>query len=163
MRTAFILSYLANVILVIACSAILPDRVAIHFGLGGNPDAWATNLTSTLILLAMHTFVFVSLYFSPGLLEKVPARWISLPNRGFWLRPEHRAEAMERFSRHLWRFGIALFLFMLLTGFLVLKANLSDPFRLDEGPLMMALVIFLVYTVYWTIALLRAFRISPHD
>ena len=70
---------------------------------------------------------------------------------------------MERFSRHLWRFGIALFLFMLLTGFLVLKANLSDPVRLDEGPLMMALVIFLVYTVYWTIALLKAFRISPHD
>ena len=37
-RTAFILSYMANVLLALVSLAILPERVAIHFGWGGMPD-----------------------------------------------------------------------------------------------------------------------------
>jgi uncharacterized membrane protein len=159
MRTAFIVSFLANVILAVASLVILPDRVAIHFGLGGSPDGWATKQSNTLIMLAIHTLVFCSLYFSPKLLEAVPVRWISLPNRDFWLRPERRAQAMEKMSRSVWQFGTALFLFLLFMGYLTVKANLSDPVRLDEGPLWFALVIFLIYTGYWVVALLKAFRL----
>jgi uncharacterized membrane protein len=159
MRTAFILIFLANAILVLFSLAILPDRVAIHFGLGGTPDGWATNLTSTLMMLVMHILIFCSLYFSPRLLTVVPNRWISLPNRDYWLRPEHRSQAVEKFSQYMWQFGTALFLFMFLVGLLTLKANLSDPVRLDERLLVIALVIFLAFTVYWMIALLRAFRV----
>ncbi len=160
MRTVFVVSFLANVILAILSSVILPERVAIHFGLGGSPDGWATNLTSTLGMLVMHTLIFCSLYFFPRLLDRMPAKWISMPNRDFWLTPERRARARETISRHIWQFGTALFLFMLVAGMLTIKANLSDPVRLDEGPLLIAVVIFLAYTVYWTVALLRAFRVS---
>jgi hypothetical protein len=152
-----------NVILILVSSATLPDRVAIHFGQGGVPDGWAANLTNTLIMLGMHTFLFFSLYFSPRLLTSVPAKWISLPNRDYWLRPEHRSQAVAQFSRLMWQFGTALFLFMLFTGLLSLKANLSDPVRLDDVPLLVALVVFLAYTVYWMLSLLRAFRIPPNN
>lgn len=159
MRTAYILSFLANVILGFFSLAILPDRVAIHFGLGGTSDGWATKLTSTLMMLGIHTLVFCSLYFSPRLLTVVPSKWISLPNRDYWLRPEHQSQAVERFSQYMWQFGTALFLFMLFVGLLTLEANLSDPVRLDERLLLIVLVIFLAYTVYWMVALLTAFRV----
>ncbi|MET0068424.1 MAG: DUF1648 domain-containing protein [Candidatus Thiodiazotropha sp.] len=162
MRTSFIASFLANLVLAILSLVMLPDRVAIHFGQGGMPDGWASNLTSTLIMLGLHTLLFCSLYFSPRLLVSAPAKWISLPNRDYWLKPEHRAQAVAILSQQMWQFGTVLFLFMLFVGLLTLKANLSDPVRLDEVPLIVALVIFLVYTAYWTFALLRAFRI-PHN
>ena len=64
----------------------------------------------------------------------LPRRWISLPNRDYWLRLEHRSQAVEKLGRHIWRFGTALFLFMFFAGLLTLRANLSDPVRLDERP-----------------------------
>lgn len=161
MRAIFIASFLANVILDLASSVILPDRVAIHFGLGGSPNGWASNLTSTLLMLGTNSLVFISLYFSPRLLTTLPIKWISLPNRDYWLDPEHRLQAMEKFSLFIWRFGTVLLSFLFLTGLLSLMANLSDPVRLDERPLLIALALFVAYTVYWTVSLVRAFNVPP--
>ena len=105
MRNAFIVSFLANVVLSLASLVILPDRVAIHFGLGGAPDGWASNLTSMLLVLGVHTLVFCALYFSPRLISTVPSKWISLPNRDFWLTPQRRHLAAEKLSHHMWRFS----------------------------------------------------------
>jgi len=162
MRVVFVASFLANLFLALSSLALLPDRVAIHFGPGGVPNGWATNLAGVILVLGVHCLVFFSLYLAPGLLAKVPAKWINLPNRDFWLRPEHRAQAMALFAQHLWRFGTVLFLFMLLAGLLTLKANLSEPVRLDERALLLGLAGFLAYTLFWVVALLRAFRI-PRD
>ena len=161
MRTAFITSFLANVLLTLLSLLVLPERVAIHFGAGGLPDSWASNRSSTLLMLGVHALVFVSLYFSPRLLATIPSRWISLPNRNYWLAPERRSEAVAKFSQFMWQYGTAVFLFMLLAGVLTMRANLSEPVRLDEGVLLIGLAIFLAYTAYWTIALLRAFRVPP--
>lgn len=67
-------------------------------------------------------------------------------------------------SQRLWAFGTALFLFLLAVGPLTLKANLADPVRLDERLFLIALSVFLLYTLYWTLALYRAFRLpkDPH-
>lgn len=159
MRTAFILSYLANIILSLMSWAILPQWAAIHFGPGGAPDGWASNTVSTLIMLSIATLVFCALYFSPRLLTAVPRRWISLPNRDYWLKPAHQSQAVATFSRYMWQFGTALFLFMFFAGLLTLRANLSDPVKLDERLFLIGLVMFLAYTVYWTVSLLRAFRV----
>lgn len=161
MHTAFIASFLANILLALLSFVVLPDRVAIHFSLGGAPDGWASNLTSTLLLLGTHLLVFLSLYLSPRLLTAAPRRWISLPNRDYWLTPEHRSLASARFSRLIWQFGTAVFLLMLVAGLLTLRANLADPVQLNEGALLTALVVFLSYTIFWTITLVRAFRIPP--
>jgi len=58
MRNAFIVSFLANVVLSLASLVILPDRVAIHFGLGGAPDGWASNLTSMLLVIFLAYTVY---------------------------------------------------------------------------------------------------------
>ena len=59
----------------------------------------------------------------------------------------------------MWRFGTAVFLFMLFAALLTIRANRSDPVRFDESLFLTGLVIFLAYTVYWVVALVRAFRI----
>jgi uncharacterized membrane protein len=159
MRNLFIVTFLANVMLSLVSLAILPDRVAIHFGSGGAPDGWASNQTNTLLMLGVHILVFCSLYFSPKLISAVPSKWVSLPSRGFWLSPQRRHLAAEKLTVLLRQFGTAVFLFMLFAGLPTIRANRSDPVRLDESLFLPGLVIFLVYTVYWIVALVRTFRV----
>ncbi len=159
MRNLFIVTFLANLMLSVLSLAILPDRVAIHFGSGGAPDGWASNETSTLLMLGVHILVFCALYFSPKLITAVPSKWVSLPNPDFWLSPQRRHLAAEKLTHLLWQFGTAVFVFMLFAGLLTMRANRSDPVRLDESLFLTGLVIFLAYTVYWIVALVRTFRV----
>jgi uncharacterized membrane protein len=163
MQAAFILSFLSNLVLALISLAVLPERVAIHFGFGGIPDGWASSLASTLMVIGTDAFLFIALYFSPRLVDRVPAKWFNLPNRDYWLVPERRQRAVRMISGCVWLFGTALFLFMFVIGLLTLRANLTDPVHLNETAFLSALVVFLAYTIYWTIALVRAFRIPKED
>lgn len=163
MQAALIVSFLANLVLSLVSLAILPETVAIHFGSGGAPDGWASSAASTLLMLGMNTFLFCSLYFSPKLVEKAPSKWISLPNRDYWLTPERRPRAVAMLSESMWQFGTLFFLFMFFVGLLSLRANLSNPVRLNETALLTALVIFLGYTLYWTVALVQVFRLPKKE
>ena len=159
MRAALFLSFLANVALALVSLAILPEHVAIHFGQGGAPNGWASNLESTFLMIGFNVLVFCGLYFSPKLISALPSKWISLPNRDYWMAPEHRAQTVEQFRNRLWQYGVVVFLFMFSVGLLAIDANLSEPIRLNERLFLTALIIFLAFTAYWTVALLRAFRI----
>ncbi len=159
MRSAFIVSFVANLVLAIVSTQVLPERVAIHFGAGGAANGWSSTNANALLMAGVDLLLFCSIYFSPWLIERIPARWISLPNRDYWLTPENKERAVKIMREMMWQFGTALFLFLFFTGLLTISANLSEPVRLNEGLLLSGLVVFLVYTGYWTIALVRAFRI----
>jgi hypothetical protein len=58
----------------------------------------------------------------------------------------------------MWEFGIALFLFLFVVELLAIEANLSQPVRINEKLFFSALILFLLYTVYWCIKLFRSFR-----
>jgi len=159
MRAALLISFSANVFLALLSLAILPERVAIHFGADGMPNGWASNLQNVLMMLGLDVLVFCAIYFSPRLISNMPSKWINLPNREYWLAPARRTQAVDRFRLYLWQFGAGVFLFMLCAGGLAIQANLADPVRFDERLFLIALGGFLAYTAYWTITLLRAFRI----
>lgn len=158
-RTAFFVSYAANVILALVALAILPERVAIHFGFGGLPDDWASSLVNTLIWLGLDTFLLLSLSFSPRLTAAIPAKWSNLPNKQFWLAPENRALFLEKYASLMQRFGTALFVFLFAVGLLTIQANQSDPVRLHEPSFFVVLGLFLAYTFAWAIRFFRSFRL----
>lgn len=164
MRRVFLLAYLANLILALVSYVLLPERVAIHFAWGGAADGWASRLASTLLIVSLDTLLFLVFWLSPSALRHLPPNWINLPNRAYWLSPARRESTITRMSQRLWAFGTALFLFLLAVGLLTLEANFADPVRLDERLFLIVLSLFLLYTLYWTLALYRAFRLpkGPH-
>ncbi len=159
MRALFILTFIANVVLSLLSLTLLPSRVAIHFGSGGMANNWASNYFNALFFIGMNAFLFLVLYFTPRLVFKFPARWINLPNKDYWLRPENKARTTDMFSSFMYEFGAAFFLFFFVAQLLTIRANLSQPVRLDERLFLFALVLFLLYTVYWCIKLFKAFRL----
>jgi len=159
MRAGFILVFIANVVLSLVSLILLPSRVAIHFGLGGMGDNWVPSYVNTLFFIGTNMFLFVSFYFTPRLVFMFPTKWINLPNKDYWLRLENKARTVAMFSSLMWEFGIALFLFLFVVELLAIEANLSQPVRINEKLFFSALILFLLYTVYWCIKLFRFFRL----
>lgn len=64
------------------------------------PDRWGSRLELLLVYLAavgIGTALFLGV---PALLRYAPARSISIPNKHYWLAPEHREEAVGKLA--LW-------------------------------------------------------------
>ncbi len=159
MRILFLVAFAANLVLAALSPLFLPERVAIHFGLGGSPDNWAPAWINALLFAGLDVLLFVSLYWSPSLIFACPDRWINLPNKPYWLSSERRPEAKARVARLMWEFGAVLFLFLLTAFVLVIEANLADPVRLNEMRFLPALALFLIYTAAWLVRFMLAFRI----
>ncbi|MFH0908317.1 MAG: DUF1648 domain-containing protein [bacterium] len=159
MRALFILTFMANVVVTLISLAVLPSRVAIHYGADGMANGWAPNYVNALLMTGTHVLLFCSLYFSHRLILLFPPKWINLPNKEYWLKPEHRTRTMEKIQGFMWRFGGAVFLFFLVLGLLSLQANLAKIVRLNQRVLLPATGAFLAYTIWWTIVFFRAFRV----
>jgi hypothetical protein len=89
----------------------------------------------------------------------VPKKFVSLPNKDYWLREENLPAFKQKMKDLMARFGTAFFLFFFVIGLLTVEANLSEPVRLNEKAFLPVVVLFLVYTVVWTVGLFRAFRV----
>jgi hypothetical protein len=138
---------------------ILPPRVAIHFGVNGMAGGWGPNYSNALIFLVTNVFFFFTIWLSPRLIFMLSPKWINLPNKGYWLRAENKAQTNAKLSSLMWEFGTAFFLFFFIAELLVIQANLSQPVKLDQKLFLSALIVFLIYSVYWCIRLYRDFRL----
>jgi len=162
MRTLFFVTFAANIVLSLVSWVILPDNVAIHFGSNGMPDGWAPVWFHVLVFLGVQLVLFVTVFFGTKLSVGLPSRWVSLPNKDYWLRQENLPKTQEILSTMMLEFGTAMFLFLFVVGILTLKANLSDPARLSNEFFWPSFILFMAFMAYWCIKLLLAFRV-PKD
>ena len=159
MRRLMISAFVANLALMLMSLLILPDQVAIHFRGSGVPDAWASKWANALLFVAMQIPLF-ALCLSVGRLTlNIPARWVSLPNKNYWLKPENRAELEARISALMEEFGFVLFVFLFIVGLLTLDANLRDPVQLNEPLFLLFFAGFMLYLPYWLVKLFRFLKV----
>ena len=163
MRIAFILTFAANLLLIAVSYASSPERVAIHFGSGGNPDNWAPSHINALLMAGVHTLVFVSLFFSTKLTRIFPRKYVNIPNKSCWMRDENWSRAESILTKEMYIFGTAIFVFMFIVGLLALQANLSTPVKFQEDLFWWPFGLFMIFTVYWTIRLRRRFKIPKEE
>ena len=159
MRAAFIASFAANIVLTLGSLAVLPERVAIHFGARGAADNWASKETNTALLIGTHVLLFALLIVSGRLATMLPARWVNLPNKQYWLQDANRERARALVEAWTMRLGTALFVLLLGLGVLTVQANLSEPVRLNLRLFLPMVGLFLLYTVWWVVRFYRAFRV----
>ena len=137
---------------------MLPETVAIHFGLGGRPDGWASKETHALLMFFVDVIAFLPIYFSSAVIDRMPARFLSLPYKAYWLKGENRDRAKVMLARMTDEFGLWLFGFLFGVSLLAIDANRSMPVRLNEPVFLMLLAAFLLYTLIWTVRLVLRFR-----
>ena len=102
----------------------LPEKVASHFGSNGQANGWSDKDSFLIvwggILLVLNLLFGVIILF----LDKMPIRWINVPNKEYWFAPERVESTVKMLGKTLVLLTAATDLFLILLFHLVLKANL---------------------------------------
>ena len=155
MRKFFVFTFIANLALDVVSLFILPDTVAMHFGLHGEPNGWGPNYVNVLIMAGVELLLFLSIWFT----AKVPPRLMNVPNKAYWVKPENLPLARARMEFFRLRIGSVFFMFLFILGLMSIQANLTGGGRLNMTIFYLVLVVVLLCTLSWVVLLRRALRI----
>lgn len=140
---------------------LAPAQMASHFNFQGHPDGFmpkvqffASQLQVFLVVLGLGLLIQL-------LFLIMPAKWINMPDREYWLVPEHHAELVNNLSV----FGFALFgtiLIVIQIGLeLSVYANLQKPV-IFAGQIMLPVIAgFFIFSAFLLFQLTRSFRRPP--
>ncbi len=141
----------------------LPDVVASHFDGRGMANGWQTKTAFFGVFLSVSVLATVVGFGIPRIIALVPAQLINLPNKRYWLAPDHLAETAEVLNTYFAWFGCAIFLIMILTFDYAIQSNLHPENRPDPSRMWYILTGFLAFVVIWIIRMLTRFLRPPQD
>jgi hypothetical protein len=139
----------------------LPPVVASHFISGGTANGFMPRGTYlrffTALLVGLPLFIAVV----SSVTSVLPARFINLPNREYWLAPERQADTLSYLRNQGIRFGIILTVFLCFVHWLVVQANAHSPPFFPEPLFFIGIAAFLVGLVIWLGGFIVHFRRRP--
>lgn len=136
----------------------LPETVASHFGPGGVADGWMRKDSFFAIFLLLGVGSVAAVPLVGLVVGMLPTSLLNLPNKDYWLAPERREASMARLQSWLVEFGAVSMVLMAYILHITCQANVAEEAVLPDG-FMRAMVVFLAYTVLWTVGLLWAWRV----
>jgi uncharacterized membrane protein len=141
----------------------MPEVVASHFNGRGVPNGWQTKPAFFGLFAAVSVLIAMIGFGIPRIIASMPPRLINLPNRQYWLAPEHLAETMAFLNAYFAWFGCAVFLIMILTFDYAIHSNLHPDRRPDVSRMWYILAGFLVFMVVWLARMFARFVRLPQD
>lgn len=139
----------------------LPNVVASHFNGRGAPNGWQTKQVFFSVFIGVGVLAAVIGPVIPRIIAGVPAQLINLPNKSYWLAPEHLQETMAFLNAHFAWFGCGVFLLILLTFEYAIQSNLHPENPPAPARMSYILVGFLLFTLALTIRILAKFLRRP--
>lgn len=138
----------------------MPETVATHFNAQGEADDFMSrtaNLYFNLGLLLLFAILFSGISWLVGAL---PASWINMPNKDYWLAPERRDVTQHYLRREMIRLGNATILLLLAINYLAYKANQASPPQLSHA-VWVIMILYIAYMIIWTVGFYRKFNAVP--
>lgn len=163
MRYALIATLILSLVTAAVGHMMMADRIATHFGADGQADGWSAKGTFTVLMVLLDLFMFAMFYWSHVLMEKVDSRFLSLPNREYWLTDTHKPEAIRKMSDYMAEFGVATLLLMIYAKISTVMANLGSGESLSTGLFLWVIILYMAYTVWWCVRLIMAYRIPKAE
>jgi len=139
----------------------LPPVVASHFGAHGEANGWQPKAAFFQVFVAVSVLAAVIGFGVPRIISVIPAQLINLPNKRYWLAPEHLAETTESLKTYFAWFACAIYLIMILTFDYAVQSNLHPENPPSPARMWYALAGFLIFTTVWTISMLAKFLRLP--
>lgn len=135
---------------------ILPEVIASHFDGAGEPNGWMSKPVFFLLEFVFLGFIVAEMWLLPRLVEKLPDRWLNLPNKDYWLVAERRASAFETFRVYFQWFSVGLLVLFVCVNQMVFTANLTrQPL---DSMIWAVLAAYLIFVVAWMIKFILAFK-----
>ena len=139
----------------------LPGVVASHFSGRGMPNGWQTKSAFFGVFVGVSVLAAVVGFGVPRIIAAVPPQLINLPNKQYWLAPEHLAETLEFLSVYFAWFGCAVLLIMIFTFDYAIQSNLHPDNRPSASRMWYILAGFLVFAIVWIARMFTRFGRLP--
>jgi uncharacterized membrane protein len=141
----------------------LPEVVASHFDAHGVANGWQTKSAFFAVFVGVTVLAVVVGFGVPRIIAVVPTPLINLPNKRYWLAPEHLAETLEFLNTYFAWFSCAVFLIMILTFEYAVQSNLHPDDPPDISRMWYVLAGFIAFAVVWIARLLTRFVRVPQQ
>jgi len=142
--------------------AELPEVVASHFNAQGVPNGWQTNSAFFAVFVEISVLALLVGFGIPCLISLMPTQLINLPNKQYWLAPEHFSETQAFLNSYFAWFGCAVLLVMILTFDYAIQSNLHPDGRPDISR-MLYIAGLVLFMLVWTIRMLLRFGRVPRN
>lgn len=127
----------------------LPPTVASHFMVGGTANSFMPRSNYLGFVLALTVGLPLALALLSTLSHFLPARFINLPDREYWLAPERREQTLAFLSNQGIYLAMLLAIFLCFVHWLVVLANAQQPAHFPESTLFASLPLFLIALAVW--------------
>ena len=152
---------LALIIRIAAVWGELPETMASHFGFSGEPDAWMSKQGFFFFMALIGGGTVALLFAMRRFLLRLPAHWINLPNREYWLaNDERRVEGLSRLSWFLEWMGMATAALLAVATEFAIRANLRQS-AFENGPFLVFLLLYFAFVIAALAFKFRALAVPP--
>lgn len=134
----------------------LPDRVATHFGNGGQPDGFMSKTAYAILMTAILIGIPIFLAITGYLTRWLPDSMINLPHKTYWLHPDRREDSLRKTESFCWLMSAMTSGFLMVINHLSIEANLEQR-GLHEPSVWVLLVVYLLATAAAIVWLYRQF------
>ena len=134
----------------------LPERLATHFGVNGQPNGWMSR-SSLLVGSAALAYVFPLYTVAICWLARLVPGAINLPHKEHWLAAEHRQKTFDYLFSHSWWFACLAICFVIGMYLLLVHSNQQTPPHLSTSAVLELAGGFLVGVTFWVVSLVRHF------
>jgi uncharacterized membrane protein len=141
--------------------AQLPNVVASHFNARGAANGWQTKQAFFQVLIGMSMLAAVLGFAIPQIMVRVPAQFINLPNKDYWLAPEHREETLEWLKAYFGWFACALYVVLIVAFDYAAQSNLHPDHPPRVARLVCTLAGFLSFVSVWLVRMFSRFSRVP--
>lgn len=91
---------------------LLPQYVASHFDINGNPDSYSGKQSFIIFEAAIIIFISAIFFLIVFFIRKIPASLLNLPNKEYWLSEEKKENTYNVFVGFLFLFADITLLFL---------------------------------------------------
>jgi uncharacterized membrane protein len=141
----------------------LPDVVASHFNGRGAANGWQTKSAFFEVFVGVSVLAVVIGFGIPRMIAAVPMHLLNLPNKSYWLAPEHREETLEWLKAYFGWFACGIYAVMIVAFDYAVQSNLHPDQPPGTARLWYLLAGSLLFTLVWTIRMLAKFLRPPQE
>jgi hypothetical protein len=158
LRLLFAVIVIGATAFVYLTSGQLPATVASKFNWDGHATSYMSRDAYRAFMTAGTLVIPLALLAFQVWLPRAKPRLVSIPNREYWLAPEHRPQMLAYLERHTLFFGSAAPLFFAGMHWLIVEANTHVPPRLDNPPFLLMTGVFVACVIAAAVTLSLRFR-----
>lgn len=101
----------------------LPEKVATHFGIDGQPNDWMSRDSATIVLAGFQVIIPLMLISITSAARRLPDSMINIPNRDYWLTGDRRNDTLAYVSTMMAWIAVMTAAFMSVIAHLTFRAN----------------------------------------